>query len=413
MAAGTIALTNNSTAVTGTGTAFTSELAVNGFIVANVGGTAYTLGIKSIESDTALTLTQAYDGPTGDGNAFDYVPAARLNMITSALMAQVSYAIRGLNQDKGNWQKIFSGTGDVTVNLPDGSDFTGPAWNSITTALGSKAASGANSDITALSGLTTALSVAQGGTGSKTAAAARTALGVAYGSASGTVAQGNDSRLNTVDGKSGGTISSALTVSSDINATGRIYTSDAAGFLALNNGLDGSGPNRVSTGIRMQASDSAYDAYLQYYLVSGSYHCIRFIQNAQATLTIRAGGACYATSFNPTSDGRLKLNKGKIDDALSKVETLTGYTFDLFGERKAGLIAQDIQKVLPEVVTETFVDHTLDDGTEVKNGLAVDYGALTGLLVEAIKELSQKVTAQDTVIQELQAQLKTLDGLNN
>ncbi|MBQ4939104.1 phage tail protein, partial [Citrobacter werkmanii] len=88
--------------------------------------------------------------------------------------AQSAEALRGLNYDKQNWQQVFSGTGNITVRLPDGSSYTGPAWGSITTALSEKAdktelegyaKKGSNSDITSLSGLTTSLSVTQGGTG--------------------------------------------------------------------------------------------------------------------------------------------------------------------------------------------------------------------------------------------------------
>lgn len=130
-AAGTLTLTQNSTAVTGSGTAFTTALAVGGFITATVGGTPYTLGIKSIESDTALTAQVAYDGPTANGVAFDYVPFSTLNLITSALAAQVSYALRSNNLDKDNWQQVFSSSTDITVTLPDMSQFTGPSWKKI------------------------------------------------------------------------------------------------------------------------------------------------------------------------------------------------------------------------------------------------------------------------------------------
>jgi hypothetical protein len=51
-------------------------------------------------------------------------------MVTAALVAQSAEALRGLNYDKQNWQSIFTGTGNVTVKLPDGSYWTGPAWNS-------------------------------------------------------------------------------------------------------------------------------------------------------------------------------------------------------------------------------------------------------------------------------------------
>jgi len=178
MSAGTIALTNNSANVTGTGTAFTTDLKAGDFIVVIVGGVTYTLGVKTITSATALTLITAYGGPTATGNAWTAVPNATLVGITAQVAADVAKAIRGLNLDKANWQQVFSGTGTITVTLPDGSTYTGPAWSSITNSLAAKAAKGANSDITSLAGLTTALAVSQGGTGATTAAAARTSLGL-------------------------------------------------------------------------------------------------------------------------------------------------------------------------------------------------------------------------------------------
>ena len=178
MSAGTITLTNGSAVVGGSGTSFATELAAGDFIVSTVGGVPYTLPVKTVDSNTKLTLVSNFTGPTQSGAAWSAVPRVALNMVTAALVAQSAEALRGLNYDKQNWQSIFSGTGNVTVTLPDGTTWTGPAWNSITTSLSGKAAKGANSDITSLSGLTTALSVEQGGTGSTTASGARTNLGL-------------------------------------------------------------------------------------------------------------------------------------------------------------------------------------------------------------------------------------------
>ncbi|WP_410738891.1 phage tail fiber protein [Citrobacter freundii] len=139
MSAGTLTLTNNSTAVTGSGTAFTTELVAGDFIVANVGGIPYTLPVKSLESGTALTLVSNYTGPTQSGAAWSAVPRVALNMVTAALVAQSAEALRGLNYDKQNWQQVFSGTGTITVRLPDGSTYTGPAWGGFTSALNNKA----------------------------------------------------------------------------------------------------------------------------------------------------------------------------------------------------------------------------------------------------------------------------------
>jgi hypothetical protein len=177
MSAGTITLTNGSAIVGGSGTSFATELAAGDFIVSTVGGVDYTLPVKSVDGNTQVTLVSNFTGPTQAGAAWSAVPRVALNMVTAALVAQSAEALRGLNYDKQNWQSIFSGNGNVTVTLPDGTKWTGPAWNSITTSLSGKAEKGANSDITSLSGLTTALSVAQGGTGSTTSEGALSNLG--------------------------------------------------------------------------------------------------------------------------------------------------------------------------------------------------------------------------------------------
>ncbi|WP_085336788.1 hypothetical protein [Serratia marcescens] len=139
MPAGTLTLTNNSAVVKGTGTAFNTELKAGDFIVSVVGGVTYTLPVKAVDSATQATLIKAYDGPTQAGAAWHAVPRDAMNTITAQLAAETAKALRGLNLDKANWQQVFSGTGNITVTLPDGSTYTGPAWNSFTSALNLKA----------------------------------------------------------------------------------------------------------------------------------------------------------------------------------------------------------------------------------------------------------------------------------
>ena len=168
MSAGTITLTHNSAAVTGAGTAFTTDLKAGDIIASVVGGVTYTLPVKTVNSAASVTLIKNYDGPTQAGAAWYAIPRDAMNAITAQLAADTAQALRGLNYDKQNWQQVFSGTGTITVRLPDGSSYTGPAWNSFIVELGKKANAGDNSDITSISGLKTALSIAQGGTGEKT-----------------------------------------------------------------------------------------------------------------------------------------------------------------------------------------------------------------------------------------------------
>ncbi|EAV4717082.1 phage tail protein [Salmonella enterica] len=177
MSAGTLTLTNSADAVTGSGTSFTTELAAGDFIVVTVGGIPYTLPVKTVNNNTSLTLVSVYTGPTQSGAAWSAVPRVTLNMVTAALVAQSAEALRGLNYDKQNWQSIFSGTGNITIKLPDGSAWNGPSWNNISETLNQKASSGANRDITSIAGLTTPLSLYQGGTGGNTHQSACNGIG--------------------------------------------------------------------------------------------------------------------------------------------------------------------------------------------------------------------------------------------
>lgn len=82
------------------------------------------------------------------------------------------------------------------------------------------------------------------------------------------------------------------------------------------------------------------------------------------------------------SDKRLKTDIVKIDNALEKVNQINGYTFTMLGtgQRQAGVIAQEIEKVLPEVVVKN------------ENGyLTVMYGHIVALLIEAMKGMSKEI----------------------
>lgn len=131
MAKGTISIASGATAITGKGTTFTTELAAGDYIVFTARQVVYTLAIKSVDSDTALTLTKPYTGPDADGLAWSAVPRSTMSQITMEVVNQVTEALRGLNHDKANWQQVFSESNNITVTLPDGSEFKGPSWSFI------------------------------------------------------------------------------------------------------------------------------------------------------------------------------------------------------------------------------------------------------------------------------------------
>ena len=102
--------------------------------------------------------------------------------------------------------------------------------------------------------------------------------------------------------------------------------------------------------------------------------------NISGVSSVTASGKMFAQAFTISSDERLKENIEEIPDAVAKVEALRGVTFEWkSGDgASAGVIAQDVEKVLPMLV----------EGVGSKT---VDYHGLIGLLVAAVKELSAEV----------------------
>ena len=123
------------------------------------------------------------------------------------------------------------------------------------------------------------------------------------------------------------------------------------------------------------------------------------------------------TAFGNTSDIKLKENIEVISDALDKVKQLKGITFNYKkdGKRSTGLIAQDLEKVLPEAIYET-IDADINGDPEDKH-LAIRYGNTVGLLVEAIKEqqeqietLNDYVKLQSASIMDMERRLNELEN---
>ena len=94
------------------------------------------------------------------------------------------------------------------------------------------------------------------------------------------------------------------------------------------------------------------------------------------------GGFTATGDITAYSDESLKTNIQTIDGALGRVEAIRGVTFDRLedGSTSTGVVAQELEAVLPEAVKTD------------ENGLKhVAYGNITGLLIEAVKELSAQV----------------------
>ena len=95
-----------------------------------------------------------------------------------------------------------------------------------------------------------------------------------------------------------------------------------------------------------------------------------------------AGAATFNNNVTAFSDERLKDNIETLEDGLAKVEQLRGVTYTRDGRENIGVIAQEVEKILPEIVL------TADDEMGTKS---VDYSRITAVLIEAVKDLSARV----------------------
>ena len=143
----------------------------------------------------------------------------------------------------------------------------------------------------------------------------------------------------------------------------------------------------ISTGVLTATSttgtNAAYTGFVSATNITGV--------NVSVTGTIKAASVSVSGNINAAgeiasqSDERLKSNIKIISGAVDKVKNLQGVTFTFKADNRpsTGLLAQDVQNVMPEAVTQ--------------NGdyLYVSYGNLLGLIVEAIKELDKKIISKN------------------
>jgi len=185
-------------------------------------------------------------------------------------------------------------------------------------------------------------------------------------------ASGND-YINMTDNGTGGTVTlyhnnvQILTTASD-----RIVVS--GGVQATNGAFQGN-----STDDKMVIGASQIDFYIN--------NSNEFRMESDGDFHADGDVIAYSTTV---SDERLKTDIEKIENATDKVSQLNGYTFTYKadGKKSAGVIAQEVEKVLPSAVSEKELPLKMDDGVAYKT---VQYDQIIGLLIESIKELKQEI----------------------
>jgi len=157
-----------------------------------------------------------------------------------------------------------------------------------------------------------------------------------------------------------------------------------------------SGPNAND----LRAGGTTTDRYwgnTHDYVFADASHGLRFYTSGAEEMRLEDDGDLHVDgdviAYSTTvSDERLKTGIAPITDALSKVNQLKGctFTYKADGRKSAGLIAQDVEKVLPSAVSEKVLPFAAEDEEMYKT---VQYDQTIGLLVEAIKELTAKVAS--------------------
>ena len=191
----------------------------------------------------------------------------------------------------------------------------------------------------------------------------------------------------------------------------QLYHNDSLKFETTSDGIDVTGGINLTGEFNMTGNGAKY---LDFFTLANSnsitfrHHnpsgnafetAAYFVANGGAFLThngvtrlsTTSAGITVAGEVDATSDIKLKENIKTIENSLDKVLQLRGVEFDWKETKDSsiGLIAQEVEEVLPELVHET------DD---IKS---VSYGNITAVLIEAIKEQNKIINTMKKEIEEL------------
>jgi hypothetical protein len=177
--------------------------------------------------------------------------------------------------------------------------------------------------------------------------------------------------------------------------------------------------------------NQSYFKARMYTQVGGGYANTRFfldVADNARTLATRLyfdNGSAYFSGdvVAYSSDKRLKENVIPIGDSLNKIKQISGVYFDWKDKvegtdfvpaqkHDVGVIAQDVQKILPEVVTlAPFDTDSYGKSKSGENYLTVKYDKLVPLLIEAIKDQQTQIESQKSQNEELIKRIETLESI--
>jgi Chaperone of endosialidase len=390
--AGTLQITNNNGLLVGTGGA-TGQLDIssNQFLIENITNNG---PIKLVTRSSIGTVANALEVlANADVKIYgNLIVAGNLDVVTSNEISLISGTTASYNTTSGAFQ-VVGGVGiggNVIVGGPN-SAFTGNVYVANLIANGSSN----NGNVYA--------SYVNAGTIGNTGAYLTGTLTTASQGAITSVGTLTGLQVSGAAGFTGGSVTFNPTSSYKLSlgAVGNVQISGGTANQWLQ--TDGNGNlNWQTIFIPVGATSSAGQVgiYSNASYIAGNSSITFNGTNFAVTGAITATGDITAFS----SDARLKTNIVNIPHALDKVKSINGVTYNWneiaaqFGvgdtHEHAGVLAQEIQSVLPQVVRQAPFD-TAEDGSSVsgEHYLTVQYDKLVPLLIEAIKELSAEVEA--------------------
>lgn len=374
---GTIGINGNT--LTGTGTNFTAagSLIRNGCTVIALTSPAQVFQITATGSSTSLTVTPAANPAIPAGTRYSILLSDSLSV--DGLAQDIAETFTMYQRYMTGFADVMNSYGDVTITI-NGASVNVPGQKSL-------AKKGANKDITSLSGLTTPLSVEQGGTGANNVSAARTNLGL-----------GNSATRN------------AYSDSGDMLSVGDFGIGTSASFDdwgdVTGSGFVQSAANSPISGTTISGFKSRLDGATQTSI--GGRNSRFFAQS-------HAGGAAQGwreLTTTAVSDITLKTDVADDDGASSwaNINAMRPVTFrftrDETRHLRRGFIAQELEQIDPQYIKR--VNGAVNEDGTLREILTLDTNPLLMDALVVIKTLIDRDAERNEEILSMREILKSL-----